>query len=587
MNLKSQLIDNKFKISNPNRVVIVVFTVLTLNFLFSANALAALPATYPWPSWWGNGPYGDICWSSYYNANNGNHPDSTLFTTWRGIQVCGPRPSQDNGYYVAEPIPNIENKNKKYTAYMFQCAELPTRYLRVVFGMNGEQNFGGGNFATHYSNNYPQTFTHHLNTPGNTRLPREGDIVSFTSSDPNGHVAIVKSVNPIIPGTDSIVTFINQNGNSNESNPGTFDALILNGEIQDANGFHATDWISPRWTGELPSAAQYSTVYDMDATSGSNVWTAGFNQPPTTSRRPVIFRWDGSTWTKYLPTPQNPTRHHDLNGITISPSGEVFTVGTWSAGFVQGWQTLAYRWDSSSWLYAPSDNPSPGNGSDQLNDVASDSSGNIYAVGTYTKPTEPGQGWTTLIEKWNGVRFIRQTNLTELPGRLDSVSFSSPSNGWAVGGTNAYHFDGSTWTNMQLPSGVADVYTISDSEAWGAGTVTSGIYSVPAILHYTTTNGWVKDTTFPFYPPDPNNKYGANYSIKSIDGNGPNDIWVSGSLSSTYLLYQGVPFTAHYDGTKWAWAHNGYLSQIEDIKVLPDSVLAISRALNFMSYERP
>src|SRR3989344_3590473 len=111
MNLKRHDINNRTQIHKQNRikyhyspgkVASICSTVLVLAVLFTAKAEAVLPAAYPWPQWWTGWPTTNTCYASVYNQNNGNHPDATLFTTWRGIQVCGPRPQEDGGFNVHE-----------------------------------------------------------------------------------------------------------------------------------------------------------------------------------------------------------------------------------------------------------------------------------------------------------------------------------------------------------------------------------------------------------------------------------------------------------------------------------------------------
>jgi hypothetical protein len=507
----------------------ILFSVIAGFLQYMPANASIVTKVYERPSWWTGSSQ---CWADYYNNNNGNNPDAVLFTQWRGIQVCGPRPQENNGDDVPELIPNV-NGSGNYQAYMFQCTELATRYLRVAYGLNGIQNNGGRNFASAYAQAYPKVLQHFDN--GDQTLLQEGDVVSFTSSDPNGHVAIVSAVSVTSLG-NATVTFINQNGNPNEAIPGVFQTTISNYVIQDSNGFHPTDWVHPWWSNASPQATVYDALFGVAVVNENTVWTVGNEQLAGKTRQPVTFKLDVTTgtWTKTLPPTQNINRHHDMKAITTTPSGEVFIAGDWN-NFGQN-LTLIYRWNqaSQSWVKVTSANTATN--SNYLNGLASDSANNVYAVGS--------GNFAPLIEKWNGTQFINMNAPTTYGGILESVSFSSPTNGWAVGSNGSqstliYFFNGTSWAAAVLPNmHLSDVVAVDNSEAWAIGNTGNQ----PLVMHYTTATGWQPYTSF--------NQYPTNTTLRAIGANGPNDVWIVGQWGLYNNLYT-APFTMNYDGTEW------------------------------------
>jgi hypothetical protein len=487
-----------------------------------------LPATFSWPLWWSGSAGTNDCDASFYNANNSAGQTAVLLQTWRGIQVCGPQPNSDLSNEALEPMPNNGTSQ-----WMWQCPELPARYLQVAYGLKS-QTAGGGAFAQTYANAFPSVLQNYSNN-GNAVYPQEGDVISMASStDSNGHVGIVSqlSVSPT-PGSATI-TIVDQNG----SDGGSFQLSIVNFVVQNASGYSGFDWIHPRvWSTYLTDTTS-DKLESVAASSATSVWAAGYQQSGT-SKVPVTYYHDSVQWHKYMPPVQGSYTDEELYGIASSSSGD-----TWTVGSIPYNQTLAYHWNGSSWVHVTSDSPGCSGCSNQLDGVSIDGAGNVWAVGVYytsghNKP---------LIEKWNGTKFAQQTISLpsgETDANLNSVAFSSSSNGWAVGGAGGtvnsyvvYHYDGSSWTPYTLGSlngaVLSSVTAVSDSEAWAVGKqLVSNVWR-PLILHYTSANGWQQDTSFTGYP-------SGNLALWGVGTDDASNVWAVGDNG----------FTMHYNGSSW------------------------------------
>lgn len=552
-------------------------------FIPATPAKANLLVTYRWPYWWSGAAGTNDCNSSYYNANNGNGPDAVLFTTWRGIQVCGPRPQQ-GGVDVAEQIPNADYISNPpppgyyYTAQMFECTELATRYLRIAFGLKGIAVGGGGNFANAYATEYPGTFQHFYNGIDSVMV-QEGDVVSFTSNDPNGHVAIASQVTIDSPGNGTI-TFINQNGSPAESPAGTFQLTVSGYTINDNGVFYPTDWVHPIWNDTSPAPTVSVVINDSTASGPNDVWLAGTAQ--TGAIQASTWHYDGTQWTRYLAPFLDSHRNHHIKGIDSTQDGDVWAVGDWNNYGTN--LTLAYHWDEiyHRWVVVPSANPNS-NGN-YLYDVAIAGT-TPYAIGS--------SNFQPMLLKWNGISFAPET-LALPPGSssmgLAAIDFSSANNGWIVGNTTvsgngkwlAYHFDGAAWTatvGTTSSSWLSKVIVISDTEAWALGT--KGSPAATMLLHYTTANGWSEV----FVPSYPEYQFMKNYAFNGLTVDTSSNVWLAGWRQVTVggsLLATGSPALMYYNGTSWTYSYPAaqLFSNVRTIVSAGDNIWTAGTYLN-------
>jgi hypothetical protein len=188
-----------------------------------------------------------------------------------------------------------------------------------------------------------------------------------------------------------------------------------------------------------------------------------------------------------------------FNDVTAVSATDGWAVGGNGNGFVQ-------RYNGTRWSLVPSpDLLDNGNTWATLTGVDSVSATSAFAVGRAT-----GASSTAVALRWNGSAWSRLTvPATGSPTAFAAVKAFSGSDVWAVGGdasttqshTNvAMHFNGSAWSPSPIPS---------------PGT--------------------------------------QNNVLRSVDGNGPNDVWAVGFLrNQPYGNRIRLPMVLHWNGTAWS-----------------------------------
>ncbi len=162
--------------------------------------------------------------------------------------------------------------------------------------------------------------------------------------------------------------------------------------------------------------------------------------------------WNGSSWT--IRASPNPGGENGgvLNGVSCTSPSACTAVGTYNNG--GSIETLAERWDGTSWTIQSTPNPSGSNNS-VLDGVSCTSPSACTAVGQYDSAGTN----VTLAERWDGTSWTIQT--TPNPGDsassvLSGVSCTSATACTAVGSgagaALAERWDGTSWTIQAIPS---------------------------------------------------------------------------------------------------------------------------------------
>ena len=187
------------------------------------------------------------------------------------------------------------------------------------------------------------------------------------------------------------------------------------------------------------------------------------------------------------------------------------------------------------------------------------SSGDVWAVGEVSG--------TPLTENWNGRKwssvalpngpcsvFENSCVLTGVSG--DSASdviavghaILASNSGWVATGI-AFHWNGSAWAPVPVPSGASSysefehVKVFSPTDAWAVGNGSSGSANGVSTLHW-NGSGWTQV---------PTGFATANtVTVGAISGSSPTDVWVVGqTVTPGYHHRQFTSFALHYDGTGW------------------------------------
>jgi hypothetical protein len=164
---------------------------------------------------------------------------------------------------------------------------------------------------------------------------------------------------------------------------GGYQALILhwNGSVWDV--------------ADVPKIA-YRKLTSVVALGPNDVWAVGYDFTLSDGYQPAALHWDGRRW-RSVPPVQVGTGSGFLNGLTVTPSGDLWAVGYRMEDGVP--QPLFERWDGGSWSMVES--PHLNSGYNFLNGIQAVSDDNVWAAGY----RQLGGGDVTFLEHWNGVRW--------------------------------------------------------------------------------------------------------------------------------------------------------------------------------------
>jgi hypothetical protein len=258
-----------------------------------------------------------------------------------------------------------------------------------------------------------------------------------------------------------------------------------------------------------------------------------------------------ATWAS-VPSPNLTQFHNVLWGTDALSPTSAWAVGRADTGTLPTSRPVIQRWNGSSWNISASPLPSGGG---ELRDVDATSTGNAWAVGfSYSS-----NGHLTLTERWNGGAWsIVPSPSVSAQNHLLGIKTLSASNAWAVGSHNVpgslafstltMRWNGGAWSIVPSPdtanfeNHLNAIDGVSANDLWAVGHTRNGEYSVrqPLILHW---NGSAWSIV-----PSPT---GNDASLEGVVALASNDVWAVGSVFSTSLLWH-VPFALHWDGQRWS-----------------------------------
>jgi hypothetical protein len=241
-------------------------------------------------------------------------------------------------------------------------------------------------------------------------------------------------------------------------------------------------------------------------------------------------------------------------GISASSATDAWAVGFELTGGDQH-KTLLEHWNGSAWSVDTADAIT---GADELDltSVADLSATDAWAV---------GQGQTgPLIEHWNGTAWS-QVTLPSVAFTAGSgsqvISASSPRDIWVVGrGTDpttfkataeALHFDGATWTAVQMAQPGANTPTISavtaisPTDAWAVG---SDIGATTPIGGGTLTEHWNGSSWSIVPSPTP----GADDSLSGVAARSASDVIAVGTALPSVNGGPTISVILRWNGNAWS-----------------------------------
>ncbi|HZM80143.1 MAG TPA: hypothetical protein VFC19_30785 [Candidatus Limnocylindrales bacterium] len=227
----------------------------------------------------------------------------------------------------------------------------------------------------------------------------------------------------------------------------------------------ATVTLAQRWDGTTwtlqptpnPSGATASYLLGVSCTAASACTATGFSTTSTGATVTLAQRWDGTSWAvQPTPNPSGATASQ-LYGVSCASASACTAVGNYvtSTGATV---TLAQRWDGTTWTVQPTPHPSDATAS-YLNGVSCISVSACISVGWYQ--TSPGV-YETLAQRWDGTTWTVQSTPNPsgaTASYLFGVSCASASACAAAGYTlnpnytaMAERWDGTTWTVQSTPN---------------------------------------------------------------------------------------------------------------------------------------
>jgi hypothetical protein len=271
----------------------------------------------------------------------------------------------------------------------------------------------------------------------------------------------------------------------------------------------------------------------VTALSADDAWSVGLWRDNPAGRGPLALRWNGSAWSETdLPETGQLGAYPETDGVDAAPGGDVWIVGNVTTTYPTYNLPLALRWRGGSW------DPSAARGgfAYEVDALASD---DVWAVGQAVGYGDGGATSVPLAIHWDGSGWtdVEVPRVANRHHQLSDLVAISHDDVWAVGdyrnvaGTYrgiTYHWDGQAWSHIYSPieeisqSGLDDVVATGPNDVWAIGGGDSGV----VLMHW-------DGSQWSLAPAPPN-------SGGSLAAVGPNDLWASG--------WNGF---WHWDGASW------------------------------------
>jgi uncharacterized repeat protein (TIGR02543 family) len=354
---------------------------------------------------------------------------------------------------------------------------------------------------------------------------------------------------PIFPPSPSGITGNNWSG---IWGLGANDIYVMgNGTDSSNNGFLLMDhYDGSNWTStilDLPSGWQNGYLAAAWGSSANDIYAVGDGQDGSGNNMPLMYHYDGSSWT--ASTPALPSGGNDsyLNAVWGSAANNIYAVGFGYDSFYNK-MLLMYHYDGSSWVAIPPALPS-GWQTGSFYGAWGSAANDIYVVGG----GQDGSGNNMpLMYHYDGSNWVAIP--PALPSGLQrgflNGAWGSAANdvyavGWGYNGTMKtplmYHYDGNYWAQVAVPS-VWDWSSLTS--VWGSGA--NDVYAVgdgntsdsPLVYHY-DGGSWTNST-----PALPSSWLSG--ALRGVWGSGAGNIYAvgygyGGSGAQMPLMYHGIP----------------------------------------------
>jgi hypothetical protein len=307
----------------------------------------------------------------------------------------------------------------------------------------------------------------------------------------------------------------------------------------------------------------------VDFASPNAVWAVGSSSDATRDDETLVMKWNGLNW-KTVSSPNGTSQEVNyLYDVSVISPTDIWAVGYYWNGFVGTgrYQTLTLHWDGNVWSNIVS--PNVGFDYNYLYDVTAVSANDVWAVGEYIN----SQGATeNLVLHWTGSSNRWSVVYAPGLGRLLDVDHSTANDVWATG-SYVLRNTGSGWDfhthskgERMVSSGAVEAIAPNDvwvldfaAHHWNGSTWTD--YELPLI-----------ETEGLFY---------FSSTIESVSASGPNDVWAVGTyfVFGDDVFYE-EPWVVRWNGTEWEQIENPVTgeesSRLNGVAAIaPDDVWAV------------
>lgn len=304
---------------------------------------------------------------------------------------------------------------------------------------------------------------------------------------------------------------------------------------------------------KVPHRVATAWLNGVSATSASDVWAVGaFGHADGAA--PLIEHWNGSKWQATKPFPNAEENFDYFAGVSATSATSAVAAGSVSS---QYGLLLGEHWNGRKWTNDVMPIVGPDDGTAVISGTAAVQGNNAWSVGAYFGG--PGeQAEFTLILRWNAAKksWTRVKSPSPAGGGsgalsvLNAVAADSPTDAWAVGGTNTgpsgqvdtltEHWDGTSWTVVPSPDpskAGCGGYGLNGVSASAAATWAVGD-ACGAPLALLLNNGqWQRERT-------PSPPAGVSESLASVAAASASSAWAVGNAGPR-------PLILHWNGTRW------------------------------------
>jgi hypothetical protein len=214
---------------------------------------------------------------------------------------------------------------------------------------------------------------------------------------------------------------------------------------------------------------------------------------------------------------------------------------------------------ASAWTFGGSDE-SGGDGTQQKPLILGTTNGKTWTAATlpsgltsyFTAASAPAANdiwaatfWGGWVVHYDGHHWKLAHHFTGA-GQITAVTAFSASNVWVFGGPGAYpglgawHYNGSTWTQVKatLGGGVSSASALSAKDIWAVG---ASAQAPDAIVERYNGTSWKEASTKGFPT--------GQWQLTAIRAVSDSNVWVT---ATEYKNSSNVPYLLHYNGTKWS-----------------------------------